>query len=124
MIKTEKELFNYIKSNYIPDLELAKDKFSDYDCYSYKHKMIIELKCRRAHYDDLFIEKMKYDKLISRGCEVRYVNSTPKGVYSFNLNEVHIDWVDRVMKKQTDFSNNNKVVKVVGELNLKNSTLL
>jgi hypothetical protein len=124
MIKTEKELFDYLKSNYIPDLELAKDKFSAYDCYSSKHKMVIELKCRRTHYYSLFLEKMKFDKLTSLGCEVRYVNSTPKGVYSFDLNKIEIDWVERVMKKQTDFSNNNKVIKVVGELNVKNSTLL
>ena len=124
MIKTEKELFIYIKSNYIPDLELAEDKFSAYDCYSLKHRMVIELKCRRTHYNSLFMEKMKYDKLISLGCEVRYINSTPKGIYSFNVNKIDVDWIERVMKKQTDFSNNTKVTKVVGELNIKNSKLL
>lgn len=115
-IETETELFTYIKDNYIPDLELAKDKYSAYDCFSKDNKMVIELKCRRSHYDTLFIEKMKYDKLIALGCEVRYVNSTPKGVYSFNLNTLEPKWVDRTMKKQTDFSNNNKVVKKVMEL--------
>ena len=124
MIRTEKELFEYIKSNYIPDLELAEDEFSSYDCYSLKHKMVIELKCRRTHYNSLFMEKMKYDKLISLGCEARYVNSTPKGIYSFNVNKIVVDWVERVMKKQTDFSNNRKVTKVVGELNIKNSKSL
>ena len=124
MIRTERELFDYIKSNYIPDLKLADDKFSSYDCYSLKHKMVIELKCRRTHYDSLFVEKMKYDKLISLGCEARYVNSTPKGVYSFNINEIDVDWIERVMKKQTDFSNNSKVAKIVGELHISNSKLL
>ena len=124
MIRTERELFDYIKSNYIPDLKLSDDKFSSYDCYSLKYKMVIELKCRRTHYDSLFVEKMKYDKLISLGCEVRYVNSTPKGVYSFNVNQIDVDWVERVMKKQTDFSNNSKVAKIVGELHISNSKLL
>ena len=123
-IETEKDLFNYIKENYMPDLELAKDKYSPYDCYSKKHKCVIELKCRRTHYDTLFIEKMKYDKLISMGCQVRYINSTPKGVYSFNLNTLKTKWVDRTMKKQTDFNNNSKVVKKVMELEVSSSVNL
>lgn len=124
VIDNEKDLFNYIKDNYMPDLELAKDKYSAYDCYSKKHKCVIELKCRRTHYDTLFIEKMKYDKLMSLGCQVRYINSTPKGIYSFNLNTLDTHWVDRTMKKQTDFSNNKKVVKKVMELKVSSAKVL
>lgn len=123
-IETEKELFDYIKDNYMKDLELAKDKYSSYDCFSKENKMVIELKCRRTHYDTLFIEKMKYDNLMKLGCQVRYINSTPKGIYSFNLNTLEPKWVDRSMKKQTDFSKNNKVIKKVMELNVYSSTKL
>ena len=124
VIDTEKALFDYIKENYMPDLELAKDKYSAYDCYSKEHKCVIELKCRRTHYDTLFIEKMKYDKLMTLGCEVRYINSTPKGIYSFNLNTLKTNWVDRTMNKQTDFSNNKDVVKKVMEIDISLSTEL
>ena len=124
MIKTERELFDYIKSNYIPDLEMAKNKYSSYDCFSKEYRCVIELKCRRIHYNTLFIEKMKYDKLMALGCQVRYISSTPNGVYSFNLNTLTTKWVDRAMKKQTDFSNNNKVIKRVMEIDVSLSTIL
>ena len=117
-IETENELFEYIKKNYMPDLELAEDKYSPYDCYSKKHKCVIELKCRRTHYDTLFMEKAKWLKLMALGCQVRYINSTPKGIYSFNLNTLDTKWVDRTMKKQTDFSNNETVVKKVMEIDI------
>ena len=61
--------------------------------------MDIELKCRNKHYDDLIIEKDKYDALIRRAKQYEttpfYINSTPQGIYVFNLSKIdeHI-WED------------------------------
>ena len=84
--------------------------------------MDIELKCRRKHYDDLLIEKDKYDALMLRaekhGTSPFYINSTPEGIYAFNLNEVKdIVWEKKGgLPKTTDFSDRRKVVKEVGFL--------
>ncbi len=121
-MRYERELFAYIKDNYIPDLVKPTDKYSSFDAYSPKHNTVFELKCRRTHYPTLILEEMKYSKLASLGCNVRYVNSTPKGVFSFNLMKLDYDWVDMKMPKQTDFSNTNKVSKKIAYLNINDST--
>lgn len=119
---SEQELFDYLKKNHIPDLTMSDEPMSHWDCYSAKYKYDIELKCRRTHYDDLLIEKMKYDNLISRATKYRttpiYINSTPIGIYVFNLSEMQIDWQIKKMPATTDFTRKEKVDKVVGFLNL------
>jgi len=117
----EKELFDFLKTNYLPDLELAKDKFCFYDCYSKESRLIIELKCRREHYDTLMLERYKYDKLIKyiEKAEIRYVNSTPKGIYSFNINELkNINWSFGTMPITTDFNRGQKIKKEFTMLNI------
>lgn len=64
--KKEDQLFEHLKSNYITDLDWSEGEYSHYDCYSLELGVDIELKCRNKHYDDLVIEKIKYDKLIAR----------------------------------------------------------
>ena len=119
---SEKELFDYLQKNHIPDLEMSDEPMSHWDCYSAKYQYDIELKCRRTHYDDLLIEKMKYDNLISRatkyGTTPIYINSTPIGIYVFNLSAMQIDWQTKKMPATTDFARKDKVDKVVGFLNL------
>ena len=119
---SEQELFDYLQKNHIADLEMSDEPMSHWDCYSAKYQYDIELKCRRTHYDDLLIEKMKYDNLISRatkfGTTPIYINSTPLGIYVFNLSAVEIDWQTKKMPATTDFARKEKVDKVVGFLNL------
>jgi Holliday junction resolvase len=119
---TEQELFEFLKENYLPDLKMSDEPMSHWDCYSAKYYYDIELKCRRAHYDDLLIEKMKYDNLLNRskrfGTIPVYINSTPVGIYVFKLNEVDISWETKKMPATTDFTRKEKVDKVVGFLNL------
>jgi hypothetical protein len=119
---SEQELFDYLQKNHIPDLEMSDEPMSHWDCYSAKYQYDIELKCRRTHYDDLLIEKMKYDNLITRaarfGTTPIYINSTPVGIYVFNLSAVEIDWQTKKMPATTDFARKEKVDKVVGFLNL------
>lgn len=84
----EKLLFNKLKAHLVPDLELSQRKYSRWDCWSSIYQLHIELKCRQRHYDDLLIEKDKYDALMRINTGVRYICSTPEGVYSFNLKEL------------------------------------
>ena len=129
LIRNERELFNYLKETHISDLETCRDEFSFYDCYSVDTKSDIELKCRKTHYDELLIEKSKYDNLLSRAIEFRttplYINSTPFGVYVFNLTELPVPmWEERRMPKTTEFANREKIIKVVGYLNIRDSQVL
>ncbi len=123
MIKYERELFNLIKERIADDLKVSEHKMSKYDCYSLSYNADIELKCRNVHYDDLVIEKIKYDALIARAAMFNtrpiYINSTPLGVWSFRLDELaEPAWEDRRMPKTTYFANNNMIVKVVGYYNI------
>lgn len=113
----EKELFNWLKNKFLPDLE-PTDQFAYTDAYSKKHDLTIELKSRNTHYDELLIEKIKWDKLISHR-NVRYINWTPKGIYSFDVQKISEPlWADRLMPQTTEFECNVKVLKVVGFLNI------
>jgi hypothetical protein len=121
-IETEKDLFDWLKLK-VTDLQASKDKFSFWDCYSESLKCRIELKCRRKHYNTLLIEKKKYDAMIDKckqGETPVYLNSTPKGIYGWNLRNVSIEWeVNQLNPATTDFERNKKVKKEVGYLNIK-----
>lgn len=114
----EQELFNHLRERYLPDLRIADDVFSKWDCVSERHKFLIELKSRKTHYDTLLIEKPKYDSLIDRakslGYEPLYINSTPKGIYSFRLNNLNLSWETNTKNPATsEFSNRLRVEKTV-----------
>ena len=114
IILTEEILFRYLK-RMINDLEKTS-QFSYRDAYSKRYNLTLELKCRRTHYQDILIEKYKWDNLI-RYKNIRYVNSTPKGVFSFDLKELpEPDWQVQILRKETDFAHRNFVFKKVGYL--------
>ena len=111
---TEQILFNLIKS-VIPDLQVT-DQFSYRDGYSQKYDLTIELKCRHKHYDTLLIEKMKWDKLVKHN-RVRYINSTPIGIFSFDLKDLPEPmWMNMDMPHTTEFEDTQKIGKLVGFL--------
>lgn len=113
----EKKLFQLLKQNLIPDLEKT-DLFNPKDCTSTKLNLSIELKCRRHHYDYLLLEKSKYDSLLKNE-RIRYICSTPKGIYSFNLKKLNnLVWFNDWLPATTDFYNTEKVIKVVTFLNV------
>jgi len=60
----EQELFDWLKSGFLPDLEKSVGTYDGFDCTSTEKKMFIELKSRKTHYPELLIEKMKFDFLI------------------------------------------------------------
>jgi hypothetical protein len=110
----EEILFNLIKS-VIPDLQKT-DQFSYRDGYSPKYDLTIELKCRHKHYNTLLIEKIKWDKLIKCN-KVYYINSTPIGIFLFDLHKVkEPEFYSREMPHTTEFEDTKKIPKLVGML--------
>jgi hypothetical protein len=119
----ESDLFDYLKANYFSDLQKSEIQFSKWDCYSSKYNSRIELKCRNKHYDFLMIERSKYYYLIKMYIEKDetplYINSTPKGVYSFDLRKITPTWItDSRMPQTTEFEKISKVEKTYSLLNI------
>lgn len=119
---SELRLYEYLRLNFLPDLERSADLFERFDCTSQSAKLHVELKCRRSHYDTLLIEKKKFDALIVRSRQLQfspcYINSTPQGIFGFNLSKIEPSWQTELMPATTDFSNTDKVEKVVGFLSV------
>jgi len=120
---TEAELLHYLKGKYIPDCEKAADDFSTWDVKFTKRevKFYGELKCRVDHFDLLLIEEDKYRRLLAAAAansrSAVYINSTPEGIYGWNLNErPEPVWERRLMPATTQFENTEKVWKSVGYL--------
>jgi len=118
----EKDLFIYLRENKFTDLVESRNKMSIWDCYSPKEKSRIELKCRRVHYQTLLIEKKKYDSMIEKCKKYSdiplYINSTPKGIYCFNLLLLDVKWEGKMLPQNTDFGGSKKIIKEVGFLNI------
>ena len=53
-----------------------------------------------------------------------YINSTPKGIFRFNLYLVNPKWEIQYHNKTTHFSNNNKIAKEVAMLDIINAEVL
>ena len=125
----EADLFEYLKSELYPDLVKSEGIFDSFDCISQQAGHYIELKCRHTHYPTLLIEEMKYRKLITQAAERDlipfYINSTPQGIYSFDLMEVpEPEWFTHRMPATTEFSRNNKIDKIVGYLPIEEAVQL
>jgi len=122
MIETEADLFTYLKSRYMSDLEKARHEFDYHDCQSDTTKRHIELKCRHKHYDELILEKDKYDALMQQaerlGYTPWYINSTPQGVYGFNLKIIKMTWTIRQLPATTTFNNPQTISKTVTYLKI------
>lgn len=130
MVLTEEALFELLQKRIVSDLKKVEDEFSNYDCISDENYAYIELKCRRTHYDELLIEKYKYDRLVEQAMDRNYnpiyINSTPKGVWAFNFNYVkEPQWkVKSNLPTTTDFENNDKTDKIVGFVNIEEGVRL
>lgn len=127
-INREQDLFDWLKENTYPDLLMAKSPMSRWDCYSPETRHRIELKCRDKHYPDLLVEKKKYDAVVKKCNENLdvpiYINSTPQGIFRFNMLTHDGFWEHRRMPKTTHFSNNNFIVKEVGYFYVKKAEIL
>lgn len=121
----EQKLFDYLKDSYYTDLVMARNPMSRWDCYSPSTKHRIELKCRRTHYDTLLLEKNKYDAMVVECLKHNdipmYINSTPKGIYAFDLMQIEPVWEVKRLRVTTDFSDQNWIYKKVMFLDINNS---
>jgi hypothetical protein len=121
----EVELFEALKSIY-PDLTpLSATDRAD----GITHDAYIEMKCRRTHYPTLLIEKKKWDYLADirarTGARTLYINSTPQGVYCFDLGALkEPQWALKALPDKTDFANSGKVQKLAGYLDIRLAELL
>lgn len=124
----EKDLFQYLKEKYYPDLVMAKSKISKWDCYSPSTYHRIELKCRKTHYPELMIERPKFDNMITK-CEDNldipfYINSTPEGIFRFNLYKVKPSWFFKKLRATTAFVDNTRVNKEIALLDVIDAEVL
>ena len=102
---TEQSLFDYIKATYLEDLEKSEHTYEYIDATSNGYRLTIELKCRHTHYDELILEKDKYESLMGRADELGftpfYINSTPEGIYAFNLRKIKVSWITKRLPSNT-----------------------
>jgi hypothetical protein len=122
----ESELFNLLKLTYLKDLEKSEIQFSKWDCFSPKYNLRIELKCRNKHYNQLMLEYSKYNFLLTTYKEKNeiplYINSTPNGIYSFDLRNIKPQWItDSRMPKTTEFFEIDKVEKTYTLIDIEES---
>jgi hypothetical protein len=122
----EAELFEYLQENLYPDLVKSEGIYDSFDCISQQAGHYIELKCRHTHYPTLLIEEMKYRKLITQSAERDlipfYINSTPLGIYSFDLMDIpEPEWVIHWMPATSEFDNRSEIEKLVGYLRYRGS---
>ena len=125
----EIDLFEYLKGSLYPDLVKSEGIFDAFDCISEKAGHYIELKCRYTHYPTLLIEEMKYRKLITQSAErdliPYYINSTPQGVYSFDLMDLpEPEWSIKYLPATTQFGRVAKVEKLIGYLDIEEGVKL
>ncbi len=125
----EELLFTFLREGYYPDLSKAPGIYDAFDCISIQAGHYIELKCRATHYPTLLIEEMKYRKLITQAAErdlvPYYINSTPEGIYSFDLMDVAEPvWFNHQMPATTEFDRVEKVNKLVGYLPIEEAVQL
>jgi hypothetical protein len=125
----ELELFNYLQESLYPDLVKSEGIYDSFDCISQQAGHYIELKCRHTHYPTLLIEEMKYRKLIIQSAERDlipfYINSTPLGIYSFDLMDIpEPEWYNQTMPVTTEFENQEKIIKSVGYLDIEEAIKL
>lgn len=124
----EQELFDYLKLNVYPDLVMSTSPISRWDCYSVTKQHRIELKCRKTHYDELVIEKSKFaallDKAIDNWDAPIYINSTPKGIYRWNLFFTNPHWFFKDLPETTDFAKRKKISKEIAMLPVYDAEIL
>jgi hypothetical protein len=123
----EQSLFDYIKSTYLEDLQKSEHEYDYIDATSTNYRLTIELKCRTNHYDELILEKDKYESLLDRAQDLGftpfYINSTPKGIYAFNLRKITVTWTTKRLPSST-FYEGQEIDKKVAFLHIDKAVVL
>lgn len=124
----EKDLFEWLNQNHYNTLVNSRNPISRWDCYDIETRNRIELKCRRTHYNTLLLEKSKYDALVSESNKHLdipiYINSTPNGIYLFNLLDVELNWFIKSLPATTEFEKRMWIKKEITELKIEQAIKL
>ena len=99
---TSDELILLIKQLLIPELYIFPNRFNPIDGYWQRRDMGIELKVKNDFFQDVYIEKHKWDSL-QQYRNKRYINymkmeTGREVIYSFDLNtipEPEWEWIDQ-----------------------------
>ena len=125
MKSKEFKLMYWLESRIERHITPAEDEYSDYDCET--DNAIIELKVRDKYYPTKMIE---LDKLVrcleiakTKNKNFVYVVQDPKGVYYLDITKNSSDILRAPASKipcpkTTEFSNNNKIDKLVYNINM------
>lgn len=124
----EASLMEFLREYEYPDLIPSINPVSRWDCYSPSRNHRIELKCRSKHYDEMIIERKKYDAImdiVRDSLEIPvYINSTPEGIFRWNLKSIAYKWFTKDLRKTTHFSNNLRISKEIAMLPVVDAEIL
>jgi hypothetical protein len=114
----EDQLFLLFQKKYSNIINLnLEDEFSPVDWYIPNKNIHIEAKCRYKHFPTLFLEEIKYQKLIQyENCW--YINSTPCGIFGWDVHKLEPTFQNRLMTKNQQFGKKELVWKSVAELDI------
>lgn len=132
---TEEQLLTHLARTSVPNLERMEYGFSNWDCLAWydtpvgRVDFVLELKCREAHYSEMLIEQAKYDWLIEeagrRSGRPAYINSTPAGIFAWDLYRVKEPiWTPKMLPATTAFEHTEEIAKVVGFLPISEARVL
>lgn len=123
-LATLKEFNRIAKQNFIPE----QNQYSRFDAKNKNY--IMEIKCRKTHYEDQLIEfdKFSYNLLYAKFNKIDflYLVNSEKQLNVFNIskmykNNYNFRWHWREMPKTTEFDNKYNLLKYVGYVHLLNS---
>ena len=125
MKSKEFKLMYWLEGRIQKQIDATEDEYSDYDCET--DNAIIELKIRDTYYPTKMIE---LDKLVrcleiakTKNKNFVYVVQDPKGVYYLDITKNSSNILNSPASKipcpkTTEFSNNNKIDKLVYNINM------
>ena len=131
----EKKLIELLNTNENYNFVAMDDKFSRYDAFDTENGIMLEIKCRKKHYDDTLLEKMKYEwnkeYALENDLSFMYAVSMPyksgHKIYLFDPiimeeeDEYDFKWHTRKLPAQTEFSRTEWIDKEVGYLNVEDA---
>jgi hypothetical protein len=127
------DLLNKAQYNF----EKMDDKFSRYDAFDPKLGIMLEIKCRKKHYPDTMLEKMKYDWNVEyaeeNGFIFMYAVSMPHEgghrLYVFDPKIMDDDgydfkWHTKKLPASSEFGRSQWIDKEVGYLHIDDASLV
>lgn len=135
---TEESVIELLNTSPMFNFEKMNGKFSRYDAFDTENGLMLEIKCRKKHYDDTMLEKMKYDwnKKYAKENDLEFYYCVtmphPKGtaVYLFDPlameeeDEYDFKWHTKKLPEKTEFCGSKWVDKEVGYLHVDDALLM